>query len=50
MISSCEIRNFRYFKKLHQEGLKRLTFLVGGSGSGKTCHSPKLCKAINLIP
>jgi AAA15 family ATPase/GTPase len=36
MISSCEIRNFRCFKLLRQTGLKRFTFLVGASGTGKT--------------
>lgn len=36
MINSCEIRNFRCFKKVKVTGMKRFTLLVGGSGSGKT--------------
>lgn len=36
MINECEIRNFRCFSKVDISGLKRFTFLVGASGSGKT--------------
>jgi len=36
MINECEIRNFRCFEKVNIPGLKRFTFLVGASGSGKT--------------
>src|ERR1700733_12261158 len=36
MINKCEIRNFRCFDKVDISGLKRFTFLVGASGSGKT--------------
>lgn len=36
MINACEISNFRCFEKLKISGMKRFTFLVGGSGSGKT--------------
>lgn len=36
MINSCEIRNFRCFDKIEVTGMRRFTFLVGASGSGKT--------------
>lgn len=36
MVNACEIRNFRCFERLEVSGMKRFTFLVGASGSGKT--------------
>jgi ABC-type lipoprotein export system ATPase subunit len=36
MISTCEIHNFRCFKHLNVKGIQRFTFVVGGSGTGKT--------------
>src|SRR5579884_2966599 len=36
MIESIEIRNFRCFRDLRLQGLKRLNIVVGESGSGKT--------------
>jgi recombinational DNA repair ATPase RecF len=36
MINDILIKNFRCFKQLHQQGLKRFSFLVGESGTGKT--------------
>lgn len=36
MISSLDISNFRGFKQLHLDGLRRFNIIVGESGSGKT--------------
>jgi predicted ATPase len=36
MITRLEIKNFRGFSSLSLQGLRRLNFLVGDSGSGKT--------------
>jgi hypothetical protein len=36
MISQIEIRNFRCFKQVKIQGLKRFNFIVGESGAGKT--------------
>lgn len=42
MIHSCEIENFRCFKRIEVSGLKRFTFLVGDSGTGKTAFLESL--------
>jgi len=36
MINQVRIRNFKCFKNFEQSGLRRFTFIVGDSGSGKT--------------
>lgn len=36
MISSFEIRNYRCFKEVKKTAMKRFTFVVGKSGTGKT--------------
>ncbi len=36
MINQVEIRNFRCFKNIKLNGLKRFNFIVGESGTGKT--------------
>jgi len=36
MITSFEIKNFRCFEHIKQDGLRRFNLLVGKSGSGKT--------------
>ena len=50
MVNELEVKNFRCFEHVHLTGLKRITVIVGGNGSGKTSLLEAVFLAITNSP